>query len=116
MNARECATSADGEQITTDKLRADLRILAADMEELLKATASQTGQHIAQVRARAEESLQSARTRVADMQSLALERGRAGGRAADAYAHANPWQLAAIGAFAGLVLGLVLAQGDGPDS
>ena len=102
MNARECATNADGEQITTDKLRADL----------LDAGNAKGDRG----RARAEESLQSARTRVADMQSLALERGRAGGRAADAYAHANPWQVAAIGAFAGLVLGLVLAQRDAPDS
>jgi len=116
MNARECAMSGDGERITTDKLRADLRMLAADMEALLTATASQTGQHVAQVRARAEESLQAARTRVAELQSLALERTRAGGRAADAYAHANPWQVLAIGTFAGLVLGLVLAQGGGQDS
>ena len=116
MNARECAMSADGERITTDKLRADLRVLAADMEALLTATASQTGQHVAQVRARAEESLQAARVRVAEMQSVALERTRAGGRAADAYAHANPWQVLAIGTFAGLVLGLVLAQGGAQDS
>ena len=82
MNARECAMSAEGERITTDKLRTDLRVLAVDMEELLKATASQTGQHVAQVRARAEESLQVARVRVAEMQTEALERTRAGGRAA----------------------------------
>ena len=110
MNARECTTSAESERITTDKLRTDLRVLAADMEELLKATASQTGQHVAQARVRAEESLQAARARIADLQDVALERTRAAGRATDAYVHANPWQITAIGAVAGLVLGFVLAQ------
>jgi ElaB/YqjD/DUF883 family membrane-anchored ribosome-binding protein len=57
--------NAQGDRITSDKLKADLRVLAADMEQLLRATAGQTGQHVAQVRARAEESLHAARARVA---------------------------------------------------
>ena len=54
MNTREWVTVAESEQVTTDKLIADLRMLAADTEALLRATASQTGQQVAQVRARAE--------------------------------------------------------------
>jgi len=33
------------------------------------------------------------------------------GRAADDYVHANPWQVLAIGAVAGLVLGFALTRG-----
>ena len=45
MNAREWATNAQVERVTADKLTADLRVLAADMEQLLRATAGETGLH-----------------------------------------------------------------------
>ena len=116
MNARESPMDPRGDRVTTDKLKADLRVLAADMEQLLAATASQTGQHVMQVRARAEESLQAAKARVADLQEMALAKTRVAGRATDDFVHANPWQVMAVGALTGLVLGFVLAQGRAPDS
>ena len=109
-------TDAQGDRVTTDKLLADLRMLAADTEQLLKATAGQTGQQIAQIRARAEESLQAAKARIADLQDVALAKTRAAGRAADTYVHANPWQVMAICAIAGLVLGIALSPGGDSDS
>ena len=99
--------------MTMDKLRDDLRALVGDMEQLLKATASQTGQHMAQVRARAEESLQAAKLRIAEAQESALVRTRAAGRATDVYVRENPWQVVAIAAAAGLVLGLALGRSSG---
>jgi len=117
MNARNSVTGAEGDRVTTDKLMADLRVLAADMEQLLKATATQTGEHVAQVRAKAEESLRAARSRVADLQDVALAKTRAAGRATDDYVRANPWQVMVICAIAGLVLGALLARGsDDADS
>jgi ElaB/YqjD/DUF883 family membrane-anchored ribosome-binding protein len=110
MNANEMATGLQTDPVTTDKLLADIRMLAADLEQLLKATASQTGERVAQVRAKAEESLHAARIRVAELQQVAMAKTRVAGRATDAYVHANPWQALAIGAFAGLVLGLMLGR------
>jgi ElaB/YqjD/DUF883 family membrane-anchored ribosome-binding protein len=109
-------TDAEGDRITTDKLMADLRVLAVDTEELLRATASQTGQQIAQVRAKAEESLKAVKASVADLQDVALAKTRAAGRATDDYVRANPWQALAICAVAGFVLGSFLARGGGSDS
>jgi len=111
MNARDLMPGADGTRVTTDKVMADLRVLAADMEQLLRATASQTGVQVAQARARAEESLKAAQARVAGLQDEALAAGRAAGRATDAYVHANPWQVMSICAVAGLALGFVLTRG-----
>jgi ElaB/YqjD/DUF883 family membrane-anchored ribosome-binding protein len=111
MNAREWVMDAEVDRVTTDKVMADLRVLAADMEQLLKATASQTGQQISQVRAKAEESLKAAKARVAELQGVALAKSRAAGRATDDYVRANPWQAMAICAIGGLVLGVVLARG-----
>jgi len=115
---RQSMMDTQGDRITTDKLVADLRLLAADTEQLLKAMAGQTGQQIAQIRARAEESLQAAKARVGELQDVALARTRAAGRAADGYVHANPWQVMAVCAVAGLVLGFMLAPGkdSGSDS
>jgi ElaB/YqjD/DUF883 family membrane-anchored ribosome-binding protein len=116
MNAREWVTDAEGDRVTKDKLMADLRVLAADMEQLLTATASETGQHVTQVRAKAEESLKAVKARVAGLQEVAVTKARVVGRATDDYVHANPWQGMVIGAVAGLVLGLVLARGAASDS
>jgi ElaB/YqjD/DUF883 family membrane-anchored ribosome-binding protein len=110
MNVNEMATGVQTDPVTTQKLLADIRMLAADMEQLLKATASQTGERVAQVRAKAEQSLQAARVRAGELQHVAMEKTRVAGRATDAYVHANPWQAVAIGAFAGLVLGLMLGR------
>ena len=116
MNTSKWVTGAESDRITTDKLIADLRMLAADMEALLKATASQTGQQVALVRARAAESLKLATARVADLQDVALARARAAGRATDDYVHANPWQVMSVCVVAGLVLGFVLTRGGASDS
>ena len=116
MNAEERVTDVEGDRVTADSFKADLRVLAADMEQLLKATASQTGQHVARARARADESLQAAKARVTVLQDAALARTRAAGRATDDYVHANPWQAMAIGAIAGFVFGLLLARGGDSDA
>ena len=49
-------------EIKTDKIMVDLRAVVSDAEDLLKATAGQTGEHIEKLRIRAEESLGAART------------------------------------------------------
>jgi ElaB/YqjD/DUF883 family membrane-anchored ribosome-binding protein len=108
--------TVEGGVVTSDKLMADLRAVAADMEHLLKATASQAGQHVAQARARAEESLKACIARIAEMQGVALAKTRAAGRATDDYVRANPWRAVAICAVAGLVLGVLVARSGNSDS
>jgi ElaB/YqjD/DUF883 family membrane-anchored ribosome-binding protein len=86
-------------------------VLAADREQLLKATASQTGQHVARARAKADESLKAAKARVTVPPDAALAKSRAAGRATDHYVHDNPWEATAVSAVAGFVFGLLLARG-----
>ena len=112
-SSRAAVSGGEGYPVTMDKLRDDLQVLAGDMEQLLKATASQGGQQIAQVRAKAEESLEAAKVRIAQAQESALVRARAAGRATNEYLRENPWQLMAIAAAAGLVVGLSLARSSG---
>ena len=74
MNMTETgrATKAKVGKGTRGKLVDDLKTAVADVEELLKATAGQTGERIAAARAKAEESLKTAKVRLAEqgMQSL----------------------------------------------
>jgi len=112
MNTTSGAPVSGGENypVTMDKLRDDLRVLAGDMEQLKKATASQTGQPIARVRAKAKESLEAAKVHLAEAQKWTLVRTSAAGRATNEYVRKNPWQVTAIAAAAGLVLGISLGR------
>ena len=116
MQTTGLVRDAEGDRISADKLMADLKVLAADVAQLRQATASRAGQRIAQVRTRAEESLKAAGVRVAELQQVALARSRAAGQATDDYVRANPWQVVAISAVMGLMLGLVLARGRDSDA
>jgi ElaB/YqjD/DUF883 family membrane-anchored ribosome-binding protein len=107
------ASSSGVDSFAIEKLRYDLQVLAGDMEQLLKATANQTGQQIAQVRAKAEESLSAARVRMAEVQESAMAKTRAAGRATDEYVHANPWQMLAVAAAVGLAFGFAASYFSG---
>ena len=86
-------------QLTTDKLMQDLRAMVGDAEELLKATAGQTGERIEKIRTRAEQSVRVARERLQDAsQELS---GRV---------HDNPWSAVGVAAGIGLIAGILLAR------
>lgn len=85
--------------VTTDRLMHELKNVVGDAEELLKATASQGGEHIARVRARAEESMRTARARMKDT-----------GKQLDEQVRASPWTAIGIAAGVGLVLGILLGR------
>jgi ElaB/YqjD/DUF883 family membrane-anchored ribosome-binding protein len=116
MKRTERMTGADSDRVTGDKLMVDMKVLAADGGQLLKATGAQAGQLIAQVRADAQESLKAARGRVADLPNVVLEKTRSAGRTADDYVRANPWQVMGFGVVAGLVLGILLGRGKDSNS
>lgn len=98
------------EQVTTEKLMGDLRTVVADAEELLKATASQTGERIAAVRAKAEESLKAAKVGLAEAQAAVVAKTKEAALATDEYVRANPWESVGVAAAVGLVIGMLIAR------
>jgi ElaB/YqjD/DUF883 family membrane-anchored ribosome-binding protein len=116
MNANEHATARSLERIAADRMRSDLQMLAADAEQLLRATADHTGDRIGEVRARVLESLAGVKARAGDFRDDTLNNARAAGRVADDYVHDNPWRIVAIGALAGLGLGLLVGLVRGSSS
>ncbi|MFO7304376.1 MAG: DUF883 family protein [Gammaproteobacteria bacterium] len=96
--------------ITTDQLVADLKTVVRDAEALLKATADETSERIQEVRARVEQSLKDARTRLDELEEQALRRAQEMAQAAETYVRENPWQSIGIAAGIGLVLGLLFRR------
>lgn len=98
--------------VTTAKLLEDLQAVVRDAEALLQATATQTGDRVASVRARAEESLRQAKERLTDTQDEVMQGARDAADAAEKYVKQNPWQSLGIAAGVGLLLGLLLRRRD----
>jgi ElaB/YqjD/DUF883 family membrane-anchored ribosome-binding protein len=93
-----------------NQLMAELRAVIADAEELLKATTGVTGERIAAARARAEESLKSARHRLAELDDSVATQAKEAVRTVDEYVREHPWQAAGIAALAGLLLGVSVSR------
>jgi ElaB/YqjD/DUF883 family membrane-anchored ribosome-binding protein len=76
---------------TTEQLLAQLRAVAQEAEELLQATANQTGERVEELRERAKDALEAA-------------------RGIDDQVRKNPWAAVAIAAGVGLLIGLLLSR------
>jgi ElaB/YqjD/DUF883 family membrane-anchored ribosome-binding protein len=93
-----------------EKLVADMKAVIADAEDILHATAEQTGEKIASLRARIKERLHNAKVRLADAEAVLEAKARAAARATDAYVHENPWKAVGIGAGVGFLVGFILGR------
>lgn len=91
-----------------EKLVVDIRAVIADAEDILKATADQTGEKIANLRTRLQDRLLGARIRLDAAEAALIEKTRAAARAADDYVHESPWQAVGIGVGVGFLLGMLL--------
>jgi ElaB/YqjD/DUF883 family membrane-anchored ribosome-binding protein len=96
--------------VTKEKLIDDLRVVASDVEELLRATAHQGGERIAEARARAEESLRAAQARLQEAGVDMMDYTRDAAQSADRYVRDNPWQSIGIGAGVGLLIGYLIGR------
>ncbi|MDZ7594690.1 MAG: DUF883 family protein [Thiobacillus sp.] len=97
-------------EVTKEQLITDFKVVVADAEALLKATASQGGEKMAEVRAKAEESLRIAKDKMAEAQAALLVKTKEAARATDVYVHENPWRAIGAAAGVGLVIGLLIGR------
>ena len=103
-------TQSASNNVSKEKLVADLKVVVADAEELLRATASQAGEKVSAARERIQASLATAKVKLIEAERALLERTKLAARAADDYVHENPWQAVGIAAAAGLVLGVLISR------
>jgi ElaB/YqjD/DUF883 family membrane-anchored ribosome-binding protein len=96
--------------VSKEKLIADFKVVVADAEELLRATANQAGDKAADLRVKIQSRLADAKLKLADAEALMVDRAKLAGRAADDYVHDNPWRSVGIAAGVGLVIGLLIGR------
>jgi ElaB/YqjD/DUF883 family membrane-anchored ribosome-binding protein len=92
------------------KLVDDFKALTTDTEELLRATANQTGERVSAVRARVEERLRKAKEAVDELREDVVERSRAAAEAADRTVREHPWESVAVAAGVGFLLGMLTSR------
>jgi ElaB/YqjD/DUF883 family membrane-anchored ribosome-binding protein len=104
------ASRTAASEVTKEKLISDFKVVVADAEALLKASAGQGGEALAAVRARVEESLATAKSKMLDAEEELLVKTRAAAKATDEYVHDHPWNAVGIAAGVGLLVGLLLSR------
>jgi ElaB/YqjD/DUF883 family membrane-anchored ribosome-binding protein len=101
---------ANGNSVNTDKLVQDLRVVVADAEELLRATANQAGERAAAAREKIERSLATAKVKLTEIESALAQKTREMAHATDAYVQEHPWTAVGVAAGVGLVIGLLISR------
>ncbi len=97
-------------EVTKDKLAADLRVVVADAEELLKATASQAGEKVVAARAKIQESMDVAKLKLARVGEVGVDKAKEAARATDDFVHQYPWKAVGIGAAVGVIVGMLIGR------
>ena len=97
-------------EVSKEKLVQDFKLVIADAEELLKATAAQAGEKVAAARERIQDRLHSAKIKVAEAEEAVMIRTREAARVTDEFVHDKPWYAVGIAAGVGLIIGLLIGR------
>ncbi len=97
-------------EVAKERLIKDFKTVVVDTEEMLKATASQTGEKVAAARAKLEETLAATQKRLADLEEGLVDRTKAAAQATDQLVHEHPWQAVGVAAAVGFLLGMLTCR------
>jgi ElaB/YqjD/DUF883 family membrane-anchored ribosome-binding protein len=110
MNLKNLPAENDFSDVTKEQLIADFKVVVADAEALIKATANQGGDALANLRSKAEQSLAVAKSKMADAQEILVTKSKVAAKITDEYVHENPWKAIGVSAGVGLVIGLLIGR------
>jgi ElaB/YqjD/DUF883 family membrane-anchored ribosome-binding protein len=110
MNTKAMSAKHTNIEVPKEKLMEDLRLVVADAEALLRATANQAGEEAAAARTRIQKSLYVVKERLDDAETAVIERTQQALKDTDKYVHENPWQAIGISACVGAVVGMLIAR------
>jgi ElaB/YqjD/DUF883 family membrane-anchored ribosome-binding protein len=95
-------------EVTTKKLSEDFKVLIEDVEDIVKATASQTGERIGDLRQRLEKKIEDGRKTLAEKTWFQKTQDTKAGT--ESQLRENTWAGLAIAASIGLLFGLLLRR------
>jgi ElaB/YqjD/DUF883 family membrane-anchored ribosome-binding protein len=108
MSTKSAGVEGD---VSKEKLMQDLRVVVADAEELLRATAGQAGEKVSSARERIQDSLVAAKARLIAAEEAVVAKTKQAAKVTDEYVHENPWKAVGIAAGAGLIIGMLISRG-----
>jgi ElaB/YqjD/DUF883 family membrane-anchored ribosome-binding protein len=99
---------------TTDRaasgLACEFNDFIADVEDLVKASTSLTGEDLTRVREKLGKRVTAAKESIAAIGGEISDQARNAAKMTDGYVRKHPWQAVGIGAALGLLLGVTLAR------
>lgn len=98
------------DQFNEEQLINEFKEVVSDAEALLKATANTGGEKLAEIRAKAEESISIVRESIFDAESSIMLKSKVLAKATDVYVHENPWRSIGLAASVGMVIGLLVGR------
>lgn len=96
--------------VNREKLVADFKVVVADAEALLRATANDAGEKVVAAREKIQASLVEAKAQLARAEAAIIDKTKQAARATDEFVHDNPWKAVGISACVGLVIGVLIAR------
>jgi ElaB/YqjD/DUF883 family membrane-anchored ribosome-binding protein len=101
---------ATEDAVSKEKLVQDLKLVIADAEDLLRATAGQAGDKVSAAQEKFQDSLHRARLKLAEAEDAIRDKSKQAARATDEYVTENPWKAAGIAAGIGLIIGMLISR------
>ncbi len=96
--------------IARERVVADLKTLARDAEDLLKATANDLSEKGKELRARLAQTLERAKATCSGLQERTAASARAAARQADTAIRTHPYESVGVAFAAGLLIGVLITR------
>lgn len=93
-----------------EKLVSDMKVVIADAEEILRATAGAAGEKVGELREKIEMRLRDAKERLADAEAAIIDKTKAAARATDDFVHEQPWKAVGVAAALGFAFGVLVSR------
>lgn len=93
-----------------EKLVTDIQVLMSDIEELARATVSQTGDKITELRGRVQRAAADIKPRLAEVQTLVRDKAKVAVATTDDYVHDHPWGAIGVSAGIGIIIGILIGR------
>lgn len=110
LNAGDGGLRGAGQQAAKPVDANELRNFINDIEELVKATGSLTGDDLARAKSKLNARIAGAKQSVDEMGEAVMGRARQAAKVTDNYVHENPWKAIGASAALGLLIGFLIAR------